>query len=55
MHVVVADSDVPKLVKLKKEIKGELAEQYGITHSTLEFEFGEADQHCDPPRIIAEH
>ncbi len=55
MHVVVADQDAQNLIKLKSDIKAALAEQFEIEHSTLEFEFGEADRHCDPARRIAEH
>lgn len=54
-HVVVSIRDTDSLLELKREIKAALAEQFDIKHSTLEFEFGNADRHCDPSDVIAEH
>jgi cobalt-zinc-cadmium efflux system protein len=43
-HVVIDPGDMPRMETIKAALKARLAEDYGIGHSTLEFEFpGRAD------------
>ena len=54
-HVVVEVTDTEDVLNLKCEIKAALAQEFDIQHSTLEFEFGQADRHCDHNNVIADH
>jgi cobalt-zinc-cadmium efflux system protein len=44
-HIVIDKDDLERMEAIKHTIKAELAHHFGITHTTLEFEFIP----CDPP------
>ena len=40
-HVLIAESDLLKQTRIKQDIKQTLLDRFGISHTTLEFEYGE--------------
>lgn len=52
-HVVIEKQDLEKMEFIKAEIKNLLHDQFGINHSTLEFEFEPCDDHKH--EIMHEH
>lgn len=49
-HVLIAESDLLKQTRIKQDIKQTLLDRFGISHTTLEFEYG--DLICDNPKLI---
>ena len=49
-HVLIAESDLLKQTRIKRDIKQTLLDRFGISHTTLEFEYG--DLICDNPKLI---
>ena len=49
-HVLIAESDLLKQTRIKQDIKQTLLDRFGITHTTLEFEYG--DLVCENPKLI---
>lgn len=55
-HVVIARGDSDRLEEIKRTIKQQLANEFEIRHSTLEFEYtANAIVLCEDLRIITEH
>ncbi len=55
-HIVVAERNAQDLESTKRTIKNRLSEDFGIQHSTLEFEFGDdSDRECGDSEMIADH
>ncbi len=48
-HVVIEESDLQAMEEIKKKLKKLLKEQFGITHTTLEFEFEPCEDHLNAP------
>ena len=44
-HVSIAKRDVQEMERIKEDIKARLAKEFGVAHSTLEFEFEERRAH----------
>lgn len=54
-HVITDSPDPDRNETIKRHVKSVLAESFGITHSTLEFEYEHAEEPCrDAPRAQAE-
>ena len=49
-HVLIAESDLLKQTRIKRDIKQTLLDRFGISHTTLEFEYG--DLICDNPKLL---
>lgn len=49
-HVLIAESDLLNQTRIKQDIKQTLLDRFGISHTTLEFEYG--DLICDNPKLI---
>ena len=47
-HVVIAKGDLERMETIKRTVKERLADDFGIEHSTLEFEFLPCDDPHDP-------
>ena len=49
-HVLIAESDLIKQTRIKQDIKQLLLDTFSISHTTLEFEYG--DLICENPKLI---
>ena len=49
-HVLIAESDLIKQTRIKQDIKRLLLDTFSISHTTLEFEYG--DLICENPKLI---
>ena len=56
-HVVISEADHKDAEIIKKQIKNVLEKSFRITHSTIEFEYGEQTKHdtCNDKSVISPH
>ncbi len=48
-HVVIDEEDMPQMESIKSALKNVLNADFGIRHSTLEFEFEPCEEHAESP------
>lgn len=54
-HVVIARADADRLEDIKGAVKRALRDRFGITHSTLEIEFGHPHSDCAETAAVVPH
>jgi cobalt-zinc-cadmium efflux system protein len=46
-HIVIDPNNLSEMPRIKQDVKQRLRNEFGINHSTLEFEFGDCDEAAD--------